>query len=535
MTVSVSRASGALTPAEHHRIMRLMSGLILSLLAVSVSQTILTTALPTIVGQLGGQDQLGWLASGQLLATTVSMPLWGKLSDIHGRKRLFQLSLVIFVVGSLLAAVAPGIAVLVAARAVQGIGSGGAVALTQAILADELSPRHRGRYSGYLGASFALATVCGPLIGGFLVVEGTVGWRLCFLVGLPLVVAAMVVVHSTLENAPPRIRQPLDRSGALLISAGIVCAGLVLSLGGTSLPWLSPWTLALGALVVVLLAGAVRQERRAVDPVLPPRLLQVRTFRLAGLALLVSGVVMYGALTYLPLYLQIVKDRAPTVAGLLTLPMVVTMVGSSALVGRRVSAHGRYKRYPLIGMALAAVGLLMLGQLGADSSLLVVGAGMALVGTGVGMSGQMLIVACQNEAEQRDLGVVSSTTSFLRSLGGALGVALLGSVLASQLSSIVPALLRSRHVAGAASVPLEKLLGTPAAVAHLPAGVRGAVVDGLAQSLDAVFLAMVPLCLIGLFAVWRLRELPLRTSRLEPAWVAAEAVAGPELAMEATA
>jgi Na+/melibiose symporter-like transporter len=309
----------------------------------------------------------------------------------------------------------------------------------------------------------------------------------------------------------------------------------VLSLGGATIPWLSPWTFALGALVVVLLAGATSVERRAIDPVLPPRLFRVPTFRLAGFALLVSGVVMYGALTYLPLYLQIVKDRAPTVAGLLTLPMVVTMVGSSAIVGRRVSAHGRYKRYPLIGMGLAGLGMVLLAQLGAASSLLLVGAGMALVGTGVGMGGQMLIVACQNEAEQRDLGVVSSTTGFLRSLGGALGVALLGGVLSTQLSSNVPALLRARHLDGTTGVPLEKLLGTPAAVAHLPAGVRGAVVDGLAQSLDAVFIAMVPLCLLGLLAVWRLREQPLRTSRFDPVLAASDAVAGPELVMEATA
>jgi EmrB/QacA subfamily drug resistance transporter len=526
--------AGALGREEHRRIMRLMSGLILALFAASLSSTILATALPTIVGQLGGQDQLAWLVSGQLLATTVSMPLWGKLSDVYGRKRLFQISLVIFVVGSVMAACANGIGMLVAARAVQGIGSGGSVALTQAILADVIPPRQRGRYSGYLGASFALATVCGPLLGGFLVVDGSNGWRLCFLVGLPLVAAAMAVVHSTVGADVRRARRPLDRSGALLISGCIVAAGLVLSLGGSTIAWLSPWTLGLGALVVVLLIGAVRQERRAVDPVMPPRLFRVRTYRLAGGGLLVSGVLLYGALTYLPLYLQIVKGYQPTVAGLLTLPMVVTMVASSAIVGRLMSARGRYKVYPLTGMGLAALGMLLLARLDAGSTLLAAAAAMSLVGTGIGMIGQVLIVACQNEAPREDIGVVSSTTSFLRSLGGALGVALLGGVLSAQLASTVPALLRARHLSGAASVPLDKLLGTPAAVSQLPAGVRGAVVDGMAQSLDAVFLAMVPLCILGLLLVAMLRERPLR-GRHEVVLVETGEPSASELILEATA
>jgi EmrB/QacA subfamily drug resistance transporter len=529
------RGDGELSREEHRRVLRLMSGLILGLFGPSLSQTILATALPTIVGQLGGQDQLAWLASGQLLATTVSMPLWGKLSDIFGRKRLFQISLLIFVVGSVLAACSTGVGMLVAARAVQGIGSGGSVSLTQAILADVIPPRQRGRYSGYLGASFALATVCGPLLGGFLVVQGNDGWRLCFLVGLPLIFAAMAVVHSTVENQAPRARRPLDRSGMLLISACIICAGLVLSLGGATLPWLSPWTFALAGLVVLLLLGAARQERRAADPVLPPHLFRVRTYRLAGGGLLITGVVMYGALTYLPLYLQIVKDRAPTVAGLLTLPMVVTMVGSSAIVGRRMSSRGRYKRYPLTGMVLSAAGMLLLSRLGAASPLLFVGAAMALVGMGIGMIGQVLIVACQNEARREDIGVVSATTSFLRSLGGALGVALLGGILAAQLSSTVPAQLQARHLTGASSLPLDKLLGTPAAVAHLPAAVRGAVVDGMAQSLDVVFLAMVPLCALGVLLVALLRERPLRATRHEIVHVAEDQISGAEIYLEATA
>jgi EmrB/QacA subfamily drug resistance transporter len=527
--------AGILDRTEHRRILRLMSGVILALFATSLSQTILTTALPSIVGQLGGQDQLAWLASAQLLATAVSTPLWGKLSDVYGRKPLFQVSLGVFVAGSLLAASSNGIGQLVAARAVQGIGTGGSIALTQAILADVLSPRHRGRYSGYLGSSFALATVCGPLLGGFLVENPVLGWRWCFLVGLPLVAAAAVVVQSTLDSPPLRLRQPFDRAGAVLISGCILVAGLALSLGGTTIAWLSPLMLALGVLVVLLLLAAARQERRAVDPVLPPRLLQVSTFRFAGIGLVVAGVVMYGALTYMPLYLQIVKGREPTVAGLLTLPMVVTMVASSAVVGRLVSARGRWKVFPLGGLGFSALGMLVLSRLGADSGLVLAGLGMALVGTGIGMTAQVLILACQNEAEHRDIGVVSSTASFLRSLGGALGVALLGGVLSAQLASTVPAMLQARHLPEPATVNLHRLLGTPAAVAHLPAGVHDAVVGGLAQSLDVVFLAIVPISLIGLLAVSRLRERPLRTTRLEPATPMGDALAPSELVLEATA
>jgi len=532
----MSERLARLSREEHHRILKLMSGLLLALFASSLSQTILNTALPTVVGQLGGQEHLAWLASGQLLATTVSTPLWGKLSDIFGRKRLFQLALVFFIVGSLLAAASSGMGMLVGARALQGIGNGGTVALTMAILADAVSPRQRGRYSGYLGASFALATVCGPLIGGFLVVSGTNGWRLCFLVGLPLCLAAMAVVHSTLETEPARPRLPFDTSGALLISACLVCAGLVLSLGGTTIAWLSPWTLTLEALVGVLLVAAVSAERRAVDPILPPRLFAVRTFRFAGGALLVTGVAMYAALTYMPLYLQIVKDRTPTVAGLLTLPMVVTLVLSGAIVGRRMSATGHYKRYPMTGLALTAVGMALLARLDAQTDLVVVGAAMALVGAGIGMIGQVLIVACQNEAQQDDMGVVSATTSFLRSLGGALGVAVLGSILATRLAVNVPALLQQRHLTGATSLPLNRLLGSPAAVDRLPAGVRGAVVDGMASALDVAFLAVVPLCLLGLLLVSMLREQPLRTTRRgEVVDIATDELTEGELYLEATA
>jgi MFS family permease len=529
------RAPGALTPAEHRRILRLMSGLILALLATSLSQTILTTALPTIVGQLGGQDQLAWITTAQLLATTVSTPLWGKFSDIHGRKRLFQLSLLIFVVGSVVAGAAQDITQLVAARAIQGLGTGGTIALTQAILADVVSPRQRGRYSGYLAASFALATVIGPLAGGFLVDTPVLGWRWCFFAGLPLIAAAMVVLQSTLEADRPRPRLAPDRLGALLISGAIVVAVLLLTLGGTSIPWLSPWSAVLAGLALLLVAAAAGQERRAVDPILPPRMLRVPTFRLAGVGLLAGGAVMYSALTFIPLYLQIVKDKAPTAAGLLTLPMVVAMVVSSAGVGRMVSAWGRWKVFPVAGMAVSALGLLLVSRLDAGSSLVLAGADMALVGAGVGMSGQVLILACQNEARQRDLGVVSAITSFLRSLGGALGVALLGGVLSAQLASTVPSLLRERHLAGRSNVDVTHLLGTPAAVEHLPGEVRTAVVDGLAQSLDVVFLVTVPLALLGLLAVSWLRERPLRTTRYEVEEREDQPEVVPALAIEATA
>ena len=522
-------------PVEHRRILRLMSGLLLALFATSLSSTILTTALPTVVGQLGGQDQLAWIAASQLLATTVSTPLWGKFSDIHGRKRLFQLSLLVFVAGSLVAGAAQDITELVAARAIQGLGTGGTLALTQAILADVISPRQRGRYTGYLGASFALATVIGPLAGGFLVDAPGLGWRWCFFAGLPLVAAAMVVVQSTLEADRPRPRLAVDRLGALLVSAAIVVAVLLLTLGGTSIPWLSPWSAALAVLALVLVAAAAGQERRAVDPILPPRIVRQRTFRLAGGGLLISGAVMYSALTFIPLYLQIVKDRAPTVAGLLTLPMVVMMVGSSATVGRLVSAWGRWKVYPVAGMAVSALGLLLVSRLDAGSSLVLAGVDMALIGAGVGMTAQVLILACQNEAQQRDLGVVSATTSFLRSLGGALGVALLGGVLSVQLASTVPALLRERHLSGGSGLNTSHLVGTPAAVAHLPAGVRSAVVDGLAQSLDVVFLVTVPLALLGLLAVSRLRERPLRTTRFEVEEMEDQPEMADGLALEATA
>jgi MFS family permease len=360
------------------------------------------------------------------------------------------------------------------------------------------------------------------------------GWRWCFFVAVPLVALAMLVIESTFAPATRlRARQPLDRLGGALVSGCILVAVLLLTMGGNRIPWLSPWTAALAALAIGLLLAAAAQERRAADPVLPPRLFAVRTFRLAGFGLIVTGAVMYGALTYLPLYLQIVKGMAPTAAGLLILPMVVAMVGAGTVVGWLVTASGRWKVYPVAGTAVSGLGMLLLSRLGSGSSLVMAGVDMAVVGAGLGMTGQVLILACQNEAEQRDLGVVSATASFLRSLGGAFGVALLGGVLSSQLVSTVPALLRERGFTMAAP-DTHALLGTPAAVAHLPAGLRSAVVDGLAQSLDLVFLVTVPLSLLGLLAVTLLRERPLRAARFEAEGVDDQpAVVG--LVLEATA
>ena len=486
-----------------------MSGLMLGMLVAALGQTVVATALPTIVGELGGQDQLAWVVSATLLTSTASTPLWGKMSDLYGRRPLFQAAIVVFLVGSVLSGLSQSMGQLIAFRAIQGLGIGGLMALSQAIIGDIVSPRERGRYQGYMGSVFGLASVGGPLIGGFLV-DGP-GWRWCFFVGVPIGIAAFVVTSRVLNMPFTRRAHQVDYLGAALIVGGVSFLLLLLSLGGKEFEWGSPEAIAMGIASVVLLGLAILQERRAVEPIIPPRLFKIPTFRVASLAGLIVGIAMFGAIVYMPQYLQIVKGQSPTRSGLLSIPLMVGLMTTSIGSGRVITRTGRYKMFPVVGMVFVAVGLGLFSLLDVDTPLPVAGLYMVILGAGLGMVMQVLILAVQNAVDHRDLGTATSSATFFRSMGGAVGVAAFGAVLSNRLEIHIP----DRLAAAGLDVPAGgagDLLGTPDAIAALPASVRDAVLGGFADSLSDIYTLAIPIALLGFLVVLFLPELPLRTS-----------------------
>ncbi|MCF2532104.1 MFS transporter [Yinghuangia sp. KLBMP8922] len=492
--------------------MKVMSVLLVSLFVACISGTVISTALPTIVGDLGGQDQLAWVASAGLLTTTASTPLWGKLSDLYGRKRLFRFALILFAASSALAGLSQTMGQLITARAVQGIGVGGITALTQAIMADVTTPRNRGRYSGWIGSAFGVATVAGPLIGGFLVGSEALGWRWTFYVGIPFAVAALVMVERVLKLPHVRREVHVDYLGAALITGAVTSVLLALSLGGQKWAWNSGTTYTLAALALVLALAAAWQERRAEEPILPPHLFRSRTFNLAGLGSFTVGFAMFGAMIYLPQYLQVVRGMSPTRSGLMTLPMVLGMLGASIVSGRLITRYGRWKAFPLVGLPMIALGLFLLSTLTLGTPLAVAGLYMLVLGMGLGLSSQVLVLAIQNDVDPAHIGIATSAASFFRSMGGAVGVGVLGAILSSKLSSGIPELMVERHVAPPAG-GMDGLLGSPSAIHALDAPLQSAVVDGFTQGLHTVFLVAAPVTLAGLLAVLAIREVALRGGR----------------------
>ncbi|WP_433329539.1 MDR family MFS transporter [Spirillospora sp. CA-294931] len=491
----------------HRQILEILAGLMVAMLTAMVSTSVVGTALPTIVGDLGGQDQLAWVASASLLTMTASTPLWGKLSDIFGRKLMFQTALLVFVLASVGAGLSQNIGQLIAARAVQGLGVGGLSALAQVILGDVVPPRERGRYAGYMGATFGVATVAGPLLGGFIVDADALGWRWCFYVCVPLALVAFLIIQRVLKL--PRIRRDtrLDLFGAFTITGSATAAMLVLSLGGKEFDWNSPWTVALIATAVVLLALAVVAERRATEPILPPRLFRDRTFALAATASLCVGAAMFGGMIYLPQYLQIVKGMSPTASGLMTLPMVITMFVTSTWSGRIVTRTGRWKPFPVAGLLFVAAAMFLLSRLHTDSSALVIGLDVAVLGAGLGLTLQILILAVQNAAARADLAATTSGVSFFRNLGGAMGVAAFGAILTGRLSSELSSALAAAHVRPPAG---GTGLGSPEQIHNLPEPFKGLVLESFTRALETVFMVGIPIALLGFLAVLALKELPLR-------------------------
>ncbi|UBU13630.1 MDR family MFS transporter [Nonomuraea gerenzanensis] len=499
----------------HREILEVMSGLMLAMLTSMISTSVVGTALPTIVGELGGQDQYSWVASATMLTMTVSTPLWGKLSDLFGRKLLFQTALGLFVAASLVAGLSQDMGQLIAARAVQGLGVGGLSALSQVILGDIVSPRERGRYSGYMGAVFGISTVAGPLLGGFIVDADWLGWRWCFYVVVPFALVSFIVIQKVLKLPKVKRSTSIDIWGATTITASASALMLLLTLGGNEFEWNSGWTYFLGAIALLSLALAVLSERTARNPILPPRLFRNPTFVLTSLASLFVGMAMFGAMIYLPQYLQIVKGLSPTNSGLMTLPMVVALFLAGVISGKIVTQTGKWKIFPVAGLLIVAVGLFLLSRLHVDSSEWLIGFDVAVLGVGLGLSMQMLILAAQNGSELRDMAATTSGVSFFRSLGGAVGVAAFGAILTSRLKDEIAEMVKAAGIKMSGGGDIK--LGSPDAIQMLPTPIKNIVLEAFTRGLETVFLVGVPIALLGFLATLFLKELPLRGSSVPAA------------------
>jgi EmrB/QacA subfamily drug resistance transporter len=493
----------------HREIMEALSGLLLVLFAAMASSTIVSTALPKIIGDLNGtQTQYTWVVTATLLTATATTPIWGKLSDLFSKKLLVQLSIVIFVLGSLIAGFTQNTEQLIAARAFQGIGMGGVQALVQVAIAAMIPPRERGRYNGYLGGVMALATVGGPLLGGLIVDSDWLGWRWCFFIGAPFAVIALIVLQKTLHlPVMRRDNVKIDWVGATLIAAGVSVILVWVSFVDDSFGWASWETFAMVGAGAVLLALAVWVESRVSEPVVPLPIVRQRTTALAIVGSLAVGMAMFGGSVFLGQYFQIGRGYSPTQAGLLMIPMMIGILVSSTIAGRMITKSGNIKPYVVAGTIVLVVGFAGLSMLDHDTPLWYIGIAMALVGVGVGMSMQNLVLAVQNTVALKDIGAASSTVAFFRSLGGTIGVSVLGAVLARQVADSMTEQLAAAGVpAGSSSgVSALNLSGLPETIQHI---VRSAYGDATGH----IFLISTAVALIGVVAAIAMKPAKLRST-----------------------
>ncbi|SDN21032.1 MDR family MFS transporter [Allokutzneria albata] len=488
-------------PMSHREILRAMTGLLLALLVAILSSTIVANALPTILADLKGtQSQYTWVVTATLLASTATTPIWGKLADLFSKKLLYQVAIGLFTLGSVLCGLARSMPELIAYRAVQGLGLGGVQALAQVVIAAMVSPRERGRYSGYTGSVLAVATVAGPLAGGFIVDTDWLGWRWCFFVVVPLALLAMYVIGRTLHLPVLRREVSIDWAGATLVTGGVSLLLIWISLVGKNFPWLSWQTAAFVAGSLVTLAAALVVEGRVREPVIPLRLFRNRTLVLGVLASIAVGTGMFGASVFLGQYFQLARGFSPTVSGLLTLPLIFGLLTSSTLSGQLITRTGRWKGFLVSGAVLMVLGLALMAGVDHSTSLWLLGCYQLLLGLGLGLSTQNLVLAVQNATDIRDLGSASSTVTFFRSLGGTAGVSVLGAVLAAQVSELVTEKLHG--ATGGGSLDL----------AHLPEPARTVVRDAYGDATGLLFLIAAVISLVTLVSVLLIKEVPLRGS-----------------------
>ncbi|AWT43000.1 MULTISPECIES: MDR family MFS transporter [Streptomyces] len=515
MAVEADTGPAAAASQQEHvpgNVLVSIGALLLGMLLAALDQTIVSTALPTIVSDLGGLEHLSWVVTAYMLASTAATPLWGKLGDQYGRKRLFQTAIVIFLIGSALCGMAQNMPQLIAFRALQGLGGGGLMVLSMAIVGDLVPPRERGRYQGLFGAVFGATSVLGPLLGGLFTEH--LSWRWVFYVNLPVGVVALAVIAAVLHIPRKTTHHVIDYLGTLLIASVATCLVLVASLGGTTWAWDSPQIIGLAVLGVVLAVVFTVVERRAAEPVLPLKLFRIRTFTLSAVISFIVGFAMFGAMTYLPTFLQVVRGVTPTMSGVHMLPMVFGLLLSSTLSGQIVSRTGRWKVFPIAGTAVTAIGLLLLHQLDENSSTAEMSSYFFVFGLGLGLVMQVLVLIVQNAVSYEDLGVATSGATFFRSIGASFGVAIFGTVFASRLGDKLTDAFRGVRLPPGMSA--DALESDPRGISSLPPALRPAALHAYASSITDVFLYAAPVAALGFVLAWFLKEDRLRASVTAP-------------------
>ncbi|WP_082099672.1 MDR family MFS transporter [Demequina maris] len=506
MTTTTSARAAEAPATDRRGILLVFVGLMTAMLLSALDQTIFSTALPTIVGELDGVDHMLWVTTAYILAATIMMPVYGKLGDLIGRKSLFMIAIGLFMVGSVVGALSGGMTELIVGRAIQGLGGGGLMILSQAVIADIVPARERGKYMGLMGGVFALASVVGPLLGGWF--TESIGWQWCMWINVPLGLIAMASVAIFLHPAPrDRAKPRLDIAGMALIAIASASLVLFTSWGGGQYEWTSPVILGLVALTVVAGVAFVLVERRAAEPIMPLEMFKHRNFNLTTAAGLLMGIAMFGTLAYMPTYLQMVAQVDATTAGLLMIPMMGAMLPTSIIVGRTVSRTGRYKVYPIVGAVIIAVAMFLLSTMSATQPIWVTCTYLAIFGMGLGLQMQVLVLIVQNTFPLSMVGTATAANNYFRQIGASLGAAVVGSIFTNNLIE----LLTERVPGGTSSLGDANSL-TPEAVTELPQQAQDIIVGSYNDALTPVFLYIVPLALLALVLLMFVKEVPLRTT-----------------------
>ena len=515
---AINRQTGPLT---HKEILVVLSGLMTGLLLAALDQTIVSTALKNIVEEFNGLNHYTWVVTAYLLTSTASTPLYGKISDLYGRRPVFQFAIITFLIGSLLAGASQNMTQLIFTRALQGLGAGGLMALTFVIIGDIVSPRERGKYVGYFGAVWGLASVAGPLLGGFFSdkesILGITGWRWIFYINLPFGILALVITSLVLHIPKVKREHKVDYLGAVILVLAVCSLLLSVSVYGPENGWTNSRTITTMILGIALSLLFIWQEFRAVEPILPMRLFRNHTFSLSSILGFIIGAGMFGAIVMLPLYLQVVKGNSATEAGLKLIPLMIGIVSMSIFSGKRISLTGKYKIFPIIGTGIMTIGLILMATLDQDTSFLSLAIYAIMLGAGLGLSMQTILIALQNDVEFKDMGIATSSNTFFRSLGGAFGTAIFGTIFSNRIAYYLEENLTKlqqsnpKALEGFSPDNIEAITVNTSIISTLPINLQEVVLGSFAQTFKVVFLAAVPVTFIGFLLSFLLREKPLKS------------------------